>query len=104
MIDLELKGRQHHQHFLTFSITLNIFLEGNLKTVIHLVGSSFQDLSVTVRGKKYTILLTYLDALAIGDLDRHLGDTGPCDFSSNSLQQKKELLKGDHLPFHGPTV
>lgn len=96
MIDLELKGLNVDiiNTFLTFCITLKIFLEGNLKTVIQLVGSSFRDLGVTVRGKKYLILLTYLDALAIGDLDRHLGDADPSDFSSNSLQEKKELLKG----------
>jgi len=39
-------------------------------------------------------LLTYLDALAIGDLDRHLGDAGPTDLSSNSLQEKKGIIKG----------
>ena len=91
MIDLELKGLNVDiiNTFLTFCITLKIFLEGNLKTVIQLVGSSFRDLGVTVRGKKYLILLTYLDALAIGDLDRHLGDAGPSDFSSNSLQEKR---------------
>lgn len=63
--------------------------------MIQPVGSGFRDLGVTVRGKKYLNLLTYLDALAIGDLDRHLGDAGPSDFSSNMQPAgKKGAIKG----------